>query len=85
DNRKGLVKELKKVAVEVSAAPLSEQDARHQVEQKLLGDGYRLENGAMDELIRRTNADYGLMMGNVEKLELLAYQSKRIKRDDVMG
>lgn len=39
----------------------------------------------MDELIRRTNADYGLMMGNVEKLELLAYQSKRIKRDDVMG
>jgi DNA polymerase III, delta subunit. len=43
DNRKGLVKELKKVAVEVSAAPLSEQDARHQVEQKLLGDGYRLE------------------------------------------
>ncbi|MCG4779100.1 hypothetical protein L0P10_19670, partial [Eggerthella lenta] len=59
--------------------------ARHQVEQKLLGDGYRLENGAMDELIRRTNADYGLMMGNVEKLELLAYQSKRIKRDDVMG
>jgi DNA polymerase III, delta subunit. len=44
DNRKGLVKELKKVAVEVSAAPLSEQDARHQVEQKLLGDGYRLEN-----------------------------------------
>ena len=85
DNRKSLVKELKKVAVEVSAAPLSEQDARHQVEQQLLSDGYRLANGAMDELVRRTNADYGLMMANLKKLELLAYQTKQISQGDVIG
>ncbi|MFR0584156.1 DNA polymerase III subunit delta [Limosilactobacillus mucosae] len=85
DNRKGLVKELKKVAVEVSAAPLSEQDARHQVERQLLSDGYRLANGAMDELVRRTNADYGLMMANLKKLELLAYQTKQISQGDVIG
>lgn len=85
DNRKGLVKELKKVAVEVSAAPLSEQDARHQVEQQLLSDGYRLANGAMDELVRRTNADYGLMVANLKKLELLAYQTKQISQGDVIG
>lgn len=85
DNRKGLVKKLKKVAVEVSAAPLSEQDARHQVEQQLLSDGYRLANGAMDELVRRTNADYGLMMANLKKLELLAYQTKQISQGDVIG
>ena len=85
DNRKGLVKELKKVAIEVSAAPLSEQDARHQVEQQLLSDGYRLANGAMDELVRRTNADYGLMVANLKKLELLAYQTKQISQGDVIG
>ena len=85
DNRKGLVKELKKVAVEVSAAPLSEQDARHQVEQQLLSDGYRLANGAMDELVSRTNADYGLMVANLKKLELLAYQTKQISQGDVIG
>ncbi|WP_283575522.1 DNA polymerase III subunit delta [Limosilactobacillus pulli] len=85
DNRKGLVKELKKVAIEVSAAPLSEQDARHQVEQQLLSDGYRLANGTMDELVRRTNADYGLMVANLKKLELLAYQTKQISQGDVIG
>lgn len=85
DGRKGVVKALKKAAVSVSAAPLSEQDARRQVEQQFLNDGYRLDTGAMDELIRRTNADYGLMESNVKKLELLAYQTKQITIDDVSG
>lgn len=85
DNRKKVVKRLKKVATEVSAAPLSERDARKQINQLVAAHGYQIDVAAMDELVQRTNADYSLMVEAIEKLELFAYQSKTIEVAAVKG
>lgn len=78
DGRKKLVKEVKKVAVTVNAAPLNEQQARQQVVSQLQSNGFAIENAGLDELVQRTNADYGLMVANISKLKILAYQEKKI-------
>ncbi|MGM9907711.1 DNA polymerase III subunit delta [Limosilactobacillus sp.] len=83
DGRKGIVKLLKKVAVTVSAAPLNEQQARQQVVGQLMDAGFQIDQAAVDELVRRTNADYGLMIANLAKLKILAYQDKHITQQQV--
>lgn len=78
DGRKKVVKELKKVAVTVNAAPLDERQARQQVLDQLGAAGFKIDPPALDELVQRTNADYGLMVANLAKLKILAYQDKQI-------
>ncbi|WP_137597943.1 DNA polymerase III subunit delta [Paucilactobacillus kaifaensis] len=85
DGRKRVVKQLKKVATEISAAPLSEQQARQSILKQVKNDGYQFENGALDELVQRTNADYELMEGSVHKLELFGFQDKMITQAGVVG
>lgn len=85
DGRKGVVKDLKQVAVTVSTAPLTEPQARQQVTAKLRADGYQLAAGALDELVARTNANYGKMAAALPELELYAYQAKRITLAAVQG
>lgn len=85
DGRKKIVKQLKKVAEEVSAAPLTEQVARQLVKQQVQDDGYQMEQAVLDELVTRTNADYSLMAGSISKLELFDLQTKKISLDGVRG
>lgn len=85
DGRKKVVKQLKQVAVEISAAPLSEKQARQNVLQRVKHDGYEFESGAIDELVQRTNADYGLMVNSINKLELFGFQAKQITTAGVVG
>lgn len=85
DGRKKIVKQLKKVAEEVSAAPLTEQAARQLVKQQVQADGYQMEQAVLDELVTRTNADYSLMAGSISKLELFDLQTKKISLDGVRG
>lgn len=85
DGRKGVVRTLKKTAVQVEAAPLKEPQARLQIEQKARQDGYKFGSGALDELVRRTNADFSSMVANLTKLELLTFRQREISRQDVMG
>lgn len=85
DGRKKIVKQLKKVAEEVSAAPLTEQAARQLVKQQVQADGYQMEKAVLDELVTRTNADYSLMAGSISKLELFDLQTKKISLDGVRG
>lgn len=85
DGRKGIVRALKKSAVQVEAAPLTEPQARVQIETKARNDGYTFAQGALDELVRRTNADFSSMMANLTKLELLAFNRHEINREDVIG
>ncbi|QER67706.1 DNA polymerase III subunit delta [Paucilactobacillus nenjiangensis] len=85
DGRKKIVKQLKKVAEEVSAAPLTEQAARKLVKQQVQADGYQMEQAVLDELVTRTNADYSLMAGSISKLELFDLQTKKISLDGVRG
>ena len=83
DGRKAVVKQLKKSAVEVEAQPLKEQDAKNAVEQVILNAGFHFGGGALNELVKRTNADYSLMLANVKKLMLLDYQTKEITQQSV--
>ncbi|WP_076462177.1 DNA polymerase III subunit delta [Limosilactobacillus caccae] len=83
DGRKGIVKQLKKVAVQVDAAPLNEQQARQKVVAQLAQDNFQISGDALDELVQRTNADYGMMDANLAKLKLLAYQEKAIDKQMV--
>lgn len=85
DGRKGVVKALKKQAVEVSAAPLTEKEARQLIQSQVQTAGYRFEDEALDELIRRTNADYGRMMAWLPQLKLLDIDTKTIKLTSVKG
>lgn len=85
DGRKKIVKQLKKVSEEVSAAPLTEQAARQLVKQQVQADGYQMEQAVLDELVTRTNADYSLMAGSISKLELFDLQTKKISLDGVRG
>lgn len=83
DGRKAIVKQLKKMAVQVDAAPLNEQQARQRVTRQLAEDQFQINGDALDELIQRTNADYGLMNANLSKLKILAYQEKVIDKQMV--
>lgn len=83
DGRKGLVKVLKKQAVQVDAAPLDESHAKQQIVQMLNQAGYQIDPKALETLVQRTNADYGLMVASLEKLKLLTYQNKQITSQDV--
>lgn len=85
DGRKGVVKALKKQAVQVSAAPLSEQDSRRLIQASVQAAGFHFGPGALDELVRRTNADYGRMLARLKQLELLDYQQREISRESVAG
>lgn len=85
DSRKKVVKRLKKVATEISAAPLSEREARQAIKRQLDVEGYQITSDALDELIQRTNADYSLMVQAVQKLELYSYQGKQIELSAVQG
>ncbi|MCH3922550.1 DNA polymerase III subunit delta [Limosilactobacillus sp.] len=83
DGRKGVVKALKKTAVTVSAAPLNEQQARQAIVGQLMAANFQIDQDAVDELVQRTNADYGLMEANLAKLKILAYQDQHITRQMV--
>lgn len=85
DGRKAIVKLLKKSAVLVDAAPLNEQQARQKIIQQLATDDFELAPAALDELVQRTNADYGMMAANLTKLKILAYQEKKISQKMVQA
>lgn len=85
DGRKGVVKELKKSAVEVDAQPLKEQDAKEAIKKIASEHGFSFENGALDELVQRTNADYSLMVANLKELMILDYKNKTIQQADVQA
>lgn len=85
DGRKKIVKQLKKIALEVSAAPLTEQMSRQLVTQQINADGYQMGPDVLEELVKRTNADYSLMAGSISKLELFDLESKEISMTGVQG
>ncbi|WP_367341813.1 DNA polymerase III subunit delta [Limosilactobacillus sp.] len=85
DGRKGVVKLLKKNAVQVDAAPLKEAAARRAVESLFHDAGVKIEPTAMDELVRRCNADYGRMSASVQQLALLSYPDNVVTAKMVAG
>lgn len=85
DSRKGVVKLLKKTAVLVDASPLKEVAARKAVQGLFQNQGVQIEPDAMDELVRRCNADYGRMSASVKQLALLSYPEKRVTAAMVSG
>lgn len=85
DGRKGVVRQLKKSAVQVEAQPLKESAARNAVEKMVNDAGFHFGTGALNELVQRTNADYSQMIANTKKLMILEYQNKEISLAAVQG
>ncbi|MCD7112906.1 DNA polymerase III subunit delta [Limosilactobacillus agrestis] len=83
DGRKGIVKQLKKTAVLVDTSPLNEQAARQRVKKQLSTAGFEISEAALDELVQRTNADYGMMDASLTKLKILSYYEKKIDQNMV--
>ena len=85
DGRKGVVKELKKTAVQVDASPLKEGAARKAIQALFADENVEIEAPAMDELVRRCNADYGRMSASVKQLSLLSYPQNVVTKEMVAG
>lgn len=85
DGRKAVVKAIKKRAVKVDASPLGERAARQAITRLFDRAGVKIMPQALDELVQRTNADYGLMSSRVNQLALLAYPQKKVTVKQVAG
>ena len=71
DERKKVVKTLKKVADVVENQPLKEIQVRQIINQRLKKNGLSIEPKAFDTLMERTNAEISLAMNELDKLILL--------------
>ncbi|MDD6172241.1 MAG: DNA polymerase III subunit delta [Ligilactobacillus ruminis] len=71
DERKKVVKTLKKVANVVENQPLKEIQVRQIINQRLKKNGLSIEPKAFDTLMERTNAEISLAMNELDKLILL--------------
>lgn len=85
DERKKVVKELRKHAVIVNTAKLSEKASREAFQYELRRHGVKITSQALQLLIQRTDADFSLMMAQLPKLLLYARSSKEITNDAIIN
>ena len=78
DERKKVVKTLKKVADVVENQPLKEMQVRQIINQRLKENSLSIEPKAFDTLMERTNAEISLAMNELDKLILLCKDEKVI-------
>lgn len=83
DERKKVVKQLRKNAVIVDNSPMNEYSLRKFFTSQLKKEGYELDRDALDLMLERTDADLHLMMNEVPKLEIASEKEKRISRKTV--
>lgn len=85
DERKKIVKTLRKHAVIVNTAKLSEKASREAFQYELKQHGVKITSQALQLLIQRTDADFSLMMAQLPKLLLYAQSSKEITNDAIIN
>ncbi|MEJ1330299.1 DNA polymerase III subunit delta [Latilactobacillus sakei] len=78
DERKKIVKQLKKVASLVSVEKVNERQVQQLVTAELKQQGMQIESEALALLISKTNSDYSQIMAELPKLMLYAQQTKQI-------
>lgn len=83
DERKKVVKQLKKHSTLISVAPLSEEDARRYIQQTLANAEVKMDRQAFDLFLRLTDVDLSKMMQELDKILLYLGDEKVITRQIV--
>lgn len=83
DERKKVVKALKKAAVLLDVAPLNERDIRKFASDTLQEAGFKLSKEAFELLLVLTDNDFSRLQSELGKLMLYAQETKKLTVDDV--
>ncbi|MGY3778193.1 DNA polymerase III subunit delta [Isobaculum melis] len=83
DERKKIVKQLKKVATIIETGALSEKDTRHFLRDYIQNEGYEISPEAFELLIQLTDANLSSAMGELPKLFLYVADTKKISKEMV--
>lgn len=83
DERKKVTKQLKKQAETIDVEPMSEAQLRRFLQQTLDNDGIDMDREAFELFIRLTDANLTKAMRELQKLQLFASKTKRIRKNDV--
>ncbi|WP_125590664.1 DNA polymerase III subunit delta [Companilactobacillus jidongensis] len=78
DARKKIVKQLKKIAVNIDANQMESHLLVKTIRELLQSDGYKISNDALELLINKTQGNYSQIINQMDKLKLYALQSKEI-------
>ncbi|NEW62890.1 DNA polymerase III subunit delta [Granulicatella sp. zg-ZJ] len=85
DNRKKVVKQLKKVAEYIDVNPLSEKETSHFIQDVILAEGYAIDKQVLTLLLERVDYQLSLAMNEVDKLFLATMDTKKITKDSVLS
>lgn len=77
DERKKVVKALKKAGCVIDAEPLSEKEVRQYIRQTIDNDGYTIQPKALDYLLELTNYDLTGAMAELKKIYLYAIAKEK--------
>lgn len=83
DDRKKIVKRLKKESCLVDVKPMSEKELTPYLKQYIENEGYQIDKQAFEQLTYLTDMDLSRMMNELDKLFLYRLDTKVIKRADV--
>lgn len=83
DERKKIVKKLKKEATMIDVSNMDNRLAQQYVADTIKAEGYDISKEAFDEFIYLTNANLSQMMNELDKLFLAAIESKKISKEMV--
>ncbi|AYW48634.1 DNA polymerase III subunit delta [Tetragenococcus osmophilus] len=83
DERKKISKQLKKNAEVIDVAPMNEGEVRRFLQQTLDNEAITMSRDAFELFIRLTDANLTKVMGELQKLQLFAAQTKQISKNDV--
>ncbi|WP_462258600.1 DNA polymerase III subunit delta [Vagococcus teuberi] len=83
DERKKIVKKLKKEAIMIDVSDMDNRLAQKYVADTIKAEGYEISKEAFEEFIYLTNANLSQMMNELDKLFLAATDSKKISKEMV--
>lgn len=83
DERKKIVKQLKKQAEVISTAPLNEKEMRTYIQQYLSETPYRFQPEAFERFLQLTDMDLSKVISELKKLTLYAGDQHTIRLDTV--
>ncbi|THB62142.1 DNA polymerase III subunit delta [Vagococcus silagei] len=84
DERKKIVKLLKKNSTIIDVSPLSEKATENYLAQLIADEGYGIEGSAFKELLFLCDYDISKLMNEVQKLFLYSAETKQISLDEVI-
>ncbi|MBE9389682.1 DNA polymerase III subunit delta [Vagococcus salmoninarum] len=80
DERKKVVKLLKKVSTLLDVKSMGEKEVRNYTQQYIQNEGYEITPEAFDLLVRLTDMDLSKIMGEMTKILLYASETKKIQK-----